>query len=89
MFVIWDGHSWADVDAHVDNLPSRDADVVPLQLGTMDSRLLCQCRLEHECACEGQCCTGNDSSRFHGKPLRRYVLVSDALFLVNRQLKMS
>jgi hypothetical protein len=87
VFVIGYAHSRVDVDARLDGLPSGDADVVSLQVGAVNALLLRQCWLEHKGACESQCCSGDDSSRFHGKSLRHCVLAGDVLLVMNRQLK--
>src|SRR5262245_40741842 len=58
-------HSRIEVNAHLDDLASGDAEIVPLEIGAFDSRLLRRCPLQHQTACDDQYRDRHDSSRFH------------------------
>jgi hypothetical protein len=50
MAVRGERHPGSEIDAHLDDLASRDAQIVPLQLGALDSRLLRLRRVQHQAA---------------------------------------
>jgi hypothetical protein len=59
-------HSRREVDPHLDHLASGDAEIVPLEIGALDVRLLRQ-RVQRQTACYHQRQCRHDSSRFHFK----------------------
>ena len=54
MPVLAERHSRVEVDAHLDDLASGDAEIVPLEIGALDSRLLCARHLQHQTASDDQ-----------------------------------
>jgi hypothetical protein len=56
---------WGKIDAHLDDLASGDAEIVPQEIGALDSRLLHLRRVQCETACDQQHSLRNDSRRFH------------------------
>src|SRR5262245_57841328 len=61
-------HSRVEVDSHLDDLASGDAEIVPLEIGAFDSRLLRRGHLQHHTADDHQRRDRHDSSRFHVDP---------------------
>ena len=58
-------HSRREVDAHLDDLASGDAEIVPLEIGALDSRLLRPRHVQRQTASDDQHRYRHDSSRFH------------------------
>ena len=54
-----------EVDAHLDDLASGSAEIVPLQVGSFGSRLLRRRQVQRQSACDAHPRHCNDSSRFH------------------------
>ena len=49
-----DDRSRVEVDAHLDDLASGDAEIVPLEIGSLDSRLLRLRHVQRQTACDDQ-----------------------------------
>jgi hypothetical protein len=60
-----------EVDAHLDDLASGRAEIVPLQVGSFGSRLLSPCHVQRESACDDQHRCRDDSNHLHGYLLER------------------
>src|SRR5262249_3418921 len=58
-------NSRRELNAHLDNLASGDTEIVPLEIATLDSRLLRLRRTKRQTACDDQHRCRHDSSRFH------------------------
>jgi hypothetical protein len=56
---------WGELDAHLDDLASGVAEIVPLEVGPFDARLLGWRRGQHEAASDDQCRYSRDMYRFH------------------------
>ena len=61
----WATHSRCEFDAHLDDLASGDTEIVPLEIGALDSRRLRLRYMQRQTACENQRRYRYDSSRFH------------------------
>src|SRR5215213_8517863 len=72
MRVLAERRSRVEVDAHLDDLASGNAEIVPLKLGALDSRLLRPRHAQRQTASYDQHRYRQDSLRFHGDPLLRY-----------------
>jgi hypothetical protein len=64
MRVLGKRHSRREFDTHLDDLASRDAEIVPLEIGALDSRLLRPRHVQRQAACGDQRRYRNDMSRF-------------------------
>src|SRR6185312_2389911 len=65
MRVLGKRHSRREFDTHLDDLASRDTEIVPLEIGALDSLLLRQRHVQRQTACYHQHRYRHDSSRFH------------------------
>src|SRR5262245_39782357 len=65
MPVLGKRHSRVEVDAHLDDLAAGDAEIVPLEVGAFDSRLLRRRYVQHQTAGDDHRRYRHDSSRFH------------------------
>src|SRR5712671_7437184 len=65
MRVVAEGHSRVEVDAYLDGLASGDTEIVPLQVGTLDSGLLGRRHLQRQNASDDQRRHRHDSHRLH------------------------
>src|SRR5215471_15441690 len=65
MSVLGKCHSRVDVDAHLDDLASGDAEIVPLEIRTFASRLLRLRPMQQQTADDDQRRCRHASSRFH------------------------
>jgi len=59
-------HARVDLDAHLDHFASGYAEIVPLQLGSLDAWLLRRRELQSRGAANGEDRYGDDATRFHG-----------------------
>jgi hypothetical protein len=57
-----------ELDPHLDDLTSGDAEIVPLELGAPDARLLRQGQVQRQTAPDQQRHTACDSGRLHVDP---------------------
>ena len=71
-------HSRGEIDAHLDDLASGDAEIVPQQIGALDSRLLRLRHVQRQTASDDQRRYRHDSSRFHVNLLLQWNLRSRA-----------
>lgn len=58
-------HSRGELDEHLDHLASGDAQIVPLEIGTIESRLLRPGDVQRQTASDDHHRYCHDSSRFH------------------------
>src|SRR3954466_13840771 len=58
-------YSRAEVDAHLDDLASGDAEILLLEIGTFDSRLLRSRRVHAQTGSDDDCCHRNPVRSFH------------------------
>src|ERR1700694_1527828 len=65
MRVLAEGYSRSKVDAHLDGLASGDAEIVPLQVGPLDSRLLSLRYVQRQNASDDQRRYRHDSHGLH------------------------
>src|SRR5437867_10038767 len=76
MTVLTERHPGGEIDAHLDVLASGDAQIVPLEIGALNSRLLRPRHVQRQTACGDQRRYRDDSSRhFHVDLLTVVVLV--------------
>jgi pimeloyl-ACP methyl ester carboxylesterase len=65
-------HSRVELDPHLDDLTSGDAEIVPLELGAPDARLLRRRQVQRQTAADERRHHARDSLRFHvDRKLRR------------------
>src|SRR5207253_6275607 len=69
MTVLAERHPGGEIDAHLDDLASGDAEIVPLEIGALDSRLLRPRHVQRQTACGDQHRYRHDSSRLHVEKL--------------------
>jgi hypothetical protein len=65
MPVLGERRSRFDLHAHLEDLASRDAEIMPLEIGALDSRLLRRRQVQRRSACHDQHHRGHDSRRHH------------------------
>src|SRR5260370_4200404 len=65
MRMLAERHAGRKIDAHLDGLASGGAEIVPLQVGTLDARLLRLRRRQRQTACDNQRRQSHASNRLH------------------------
>src|SRR3954447_19426515 len=70
MAVQGERYAGSEIDAHLDDLASRDAEIVPQQIGALGSWLLRLCHVQRQAASDGKHRYHQNSGRFHVDLLR-------------------